>query len=206
MMCENCGAEVLEDQEFCQNCGAKISRSFRPLQRRFLHGTYKDQEEDNPTETPSRKKQEKSGVRLGLLILLAVGTLIIGFTAGAIIFSGNGQLIPDMPMFQNQTNQSPISTNDTNIQKTNQSNTNNQTAICENCGGKGLLTCSQCNGQGYISEICSNCGGTGVDPNTGKMCDVCGGIGTTGKAICPSCNGEGTVICWVCGGSGTIKT
>ncbi|KAF5088993.1 zinc ribbon domain-containing protein [Methanobacterium aggregans] len=78
MICENCGAEIRDGEEYCSNCGMELFTpksnrkpvSKKPLKERYIDGEYQDQEDyediyesyrdyDEPT-TPRKRNQSRS--------------------------------------------------------------------------------------------------------------------------------------------------
>jgi len=93
---------------------------------------------------------------------------------------------------------------------------------CPRCDDSGKATCSQCQGEGELSEVCKRCSGKGRRPCpvcsreakgeelvvAGRIaCGLCGGTGTLGNAgkICSRCSGKSTLLCTTCLGKGTLS-
>ncbi|CAF1277431.1 unnamed protein product [Rotaria sordida] len=75
----------------------------------------------------------------------------------------------------------------------------NYLSRCDNCRGKGLVTCnaSGCNGSGWVT--CSSCSGRGRT-ETSTQIIICGCY--NGKVRCSSCKGGGKIHCSDCKGGG----
>jgi zinc-ribbon domain len=105
MKCENCGSKINENDKFCQNCGMNLSNPrVRPLQEKYLENPSFDNENNDISDDDSKELSEtKKSHSKGVIMLLLIFTLVIGFAVGTIIFSGNGQLIPNIPSFNKTT-------------------------------------------------------------------------------------------------------
>jgi hypothetical protein len=74
---------------------------------------------------------------------------------------------------------------------------------CEQCFGRGLVTCNRCGGTGSLDrargifEGCERCGGSGV----GTFDRIIPG---SGAIPCTPCEGMGTRPCATCGGTGIL--
>ena len=72
----------------------------------------------------------------------------------------------------------------------------NKNITCDACGGSGAkdassrVTCSNCNGQGYVMQVQNTFFGR---MQSQSVCPVCGGQGTVIKDKCTKCAGEGCV-------------
>ena len=72
----------------------------------------------------------------------------------------------------------------------------NKSVTCDACGGSGAkdassrVTCSNCNGQGYVMQVQNTFFGR---MQSQTVCPVCGGQGTVIKDKCTKCDGEGCV-------------
>ncbi|MBQ8854113.1 MAG: molecular chaperone DnaJ [Alistipes sp.] len=72
----------------------------------------------------------------------------------------------------------------------------NKNITCDACGGSGAkdassrVTCSNCNGQGYVMQVQNTFFGR---MQSQSVCPVCGGQGTVIKDKCTKCSGEGCV-------------
>jgi molecular chaperone DnaJ len=72
----------------------------------------------------------------------------------------------------------------------------NKSVTCDACGGSGAkdassrVTCSNCNGQGYVMQVQNTFFGR---MQSQTVCPVCGGQGTVIKDKCTKCAGEGCV-------------
>lgn len=72
----------------------------------------------------------------------------------------------------------------------------NKNITCDACGGSGAkdasarVTCSNCNGQGYVMQVQNTFFGR---MQSQTVCPVCGGQGTVIKDKCTKCAGEGCV-------------
>ncbi len=72
----------------------------------------------------------------------------------------------------------------------------NKSVTCDACGGSGAkdassrVTCSNCNGQGYVMQVQNTFFGR---MQSQSVCPVCGGQGTVIKDKCTKCAGEGCV-------------
>ena len=72
----------------------------------------------------------------------------------------------------------------------------NKSVTCDACGGSGAkdassrVTCSNCNGQGYVMQVQNTFFGR---MQSQTVCPVCGGQGTIIKDKCDKCAGEGCV-------------
>lgn len=84
---------------------------------------------------------------------------------------------------------------------------------CQECQGKGNLTCNMCLGRTYtpcpvcnelgFEQPCYNCFGRGREPqNNDLICHVCNG---TLRAICRTCQGQRGIPCGQCKGSGILS-
>ncbi len=85
---------------------------------------------------------------------------------------------------------------------------------CDECGGRGYVTCWKCDGDEVVScrhcdgdgtINCESCDGSGKNEE-GEECSSCDGEGTRecsycddGKVRCPECDGHGEVTCPECG-------
>ena len=79
---------------------------------------------------------------------------------------------------------------------------------CNQCGGRGEVSCYRCSGGGH--NHCYSCEGSGfvrcieISPSNvsnivNKSCGVCFG---TGRSTCLTCSGRGKITCLSCGGNG----
>ncbi len=72
----------------------------------------------------------------------------------------------------------------------------NKNITCDACGGSGAkdassrVTCSNCNGQGYVMQVQNTFFGR---MQSQSVCPVCGGQGTVIKDKCTKCAGEGCI-------------
>jgi hypothetical protein len=79
---------------------------------------------------------------------------------------------------------------------------------CSNCGGDGNISeeCPSCEGSGQIKDECSDCEGKGkveCDECEGSAevdCDECNGSGKDGEDECSNCDGTGMTTCFHCEG------
>lgn len=203
MNCENCGSKIKDNKKFCNNCGKEVYGSPKKLQDKHIYNrnyefdnlNYLDYEDEKIND--KYKEIPKLGLKISLLLFIGILTLFIGFFAGTIVFSSNGQEIPNMYL-QNQSNSSANNL-DFNEFKSISSKGKNKT-LCPNCGGCGWLVCPQCNGSNYIS--CPNCKMSGIDEN-GKACKLCD---ESGVIKCPNCKGNGKIECKNCDGEGYLSS
>ncbi len=71
------------------------------------------------------------------------------------------------------------------------------TKTCQDCRGKGSVTCLLC--KDGVNK-CLLCKGTGNDPQTFSTCMRCNGSGRS--AVCERCRGTPKKTCPSCGGAG----
>lgn len=79
---------------------------------------------------------------------------------------------------------------------------------CSNCSGDGNVSedCPSCEGSGHVDDECADCEGKGetecndCDGSGEVDCDDCGGSGKDGEEDCLSCDGSGNVGCHCDGG------
>ena len=76
---------------------------------------------------------------------------------------------------------------------------------CVPCGGRGVVQCARCKGEGTViaaGDDCSACDGRGVI-STPKKCPACGGRGEVERFHpCARCQGNGRIKCPTCRGRG----
>ncbi|MBR0489139.1 MAG: hypothetical protein IJJ68_02925 [Prevotella sp.] len=79
---------------------------------------------------------------------------------------------------------------------------------CRTCGGKGVITCPDCNGNPPICQICKGLGNVICDYCHGDSytCPVCHGSKYYNNATCSACKGVGKVRdCSHCDRKGYVK-
>jgi hypothetical protein len=160
----------------------------------LINALHYDLHEDDPESDAGGSKRSL----LFPILLVLLGTLIVGYGAINFFISGSGDAIPFVPIFNNQSgNNSPTNTS-YNDSKVNTTNTNTTDSICSLCGGVGTITCPTCHGTSFLK--CSACGGDGLIGD--QVCTTCGG---KGKVICSKCKCTGTITCTKCKGTGTTS-
>jgi hypothetical protein len=118
MICQNCGRHIRRNDTYCPHCGMEIKSEYKPLQKRYVRGEYKDRNEPYYEETPlyqekenkpyrrgydldayypeeAEKKKSSGGLMLPVILFLLIA-LLIGFIFGVMIYSSNFQSIPSI--------------------------------------------------------------------------------------------------------------
>jgi len=125
MICENCGAEIRNRENYCPNCGMEIISPYnKSIKARYMAGEYTENqgnyhqrkqrprkekevyvEETEPLkeeeyyEPEPEEYEESGGVSvLTVIILFLIFALLIGFGIGILVFSG---FLHSLPGFSN---------------------------------------------------------------------------------------------------------
>lgn len=74
---------------------------------------------------------------------------------------------------------------------------------CKECGNKGKVTCSECQGKKKYDKTCKECAGQGRVPVASKLgetkpCGFCNATGTLKDQKCSACGGSGETACPAC--------